>query len=121
MAYVETTDWGTWKSIPQVAAYVNWNPSATPQTLNVVVIDEVPKGTKAVGGWFKVTSSGAGDVVSITSTGSSESRNPVITQVASVPVIGMFEVDLDSSYSFDVVATHLNISDVDIYITKIAL
>ena len=121
MAKVDTTDWGTWKRIGAATVLSSWNPTTTPETNTVNVAAYVPAGTKAIGGWFNVSSSAVGDTVGIRETGGSANVAFLRTQVANQAITMWFEVQLDSSYTFDVVASHLNISDVDVIVTKVAL
>ncbi len=120
MAYLATNNWGPWQGVALTNILTSWNPGTTPATNTVDLSTVVPVGTKAIGGWYRMTSSAVGDSVVISKTGAGESCSCVQTLVANQPTYMWFEVELSASYTFDVIASNLDISDVDVIMTKIA-
>lgn len=120
MAYVPSRNWGPWQGVAQFSVKDNWDPASTPTTLTISVAALVPKGTRAVGGWFYGAGSAAGLTFSVRRKGSSNEESPLFTQVAGQAIAGTFEVQLDSNYEFDLYASNSGVSGVYVYVTKIA-
>jgi hypothetical protein len=121
MPYVAMNCWGPWQRIARTLVLNAYNPLATPTTYNLSVAAYVPVGTVAVGGFGYLISSAADDGCGIRETGSSDSVAAQYTQVANIRNWFSFEVQLDASGTFDVYASHLNISNITLYLTKIAM
>jgi len=78
-------------------------------------------GTVAVGGFGLGTSSAVGDQIAVRETGDGSSVAGQATQIANQAIWFSFEVQLDASGTFDVYASHLNVSSITLYLTKIAM
>ena len=94
-----TTDWGTKKRIAPTAISGAFTASGT---TNVSVASIVPVGTKAVTLRVAVNDAVAGTECRIRETGSTSSVLEVVAQVNGINNEAQVDVQLDSSYTFDI-------------------
>lgn len=120
MAYVLTTDLGTPKRIEMAEVVTDADPAGAGST-TVDCTNYVPAGTKAVEGWFQMTSSQAADYLAIREYGGTDDRDIARCQVANVVSDGHFLVKLDSSYRFAYYASNARVSGVYIRIWVVYL
>jgi len=99
MAYAATTDWGTKKRIAPTAISGTFTASGT---TNVSVATIVPAGTKAITLRVVVNDAVAGTECRIRETSSSTSVLEVAAQVGGINNEAQVDVQLDSSYTFDI-------------------
>lgn len=102
MAMVATNDWGTKKRIP-VTTIAGTYTAAT--THNIDVSSYVPKGTKAIWLYIEITDNAAGTTAYVQETGSGVEVWGVHSIVANQVVDGNGDIQLDSSYTFDLVVS----------------
>jgi len=95
----------------------NFDPASSPTTTTVTVAG-LPVGTKAISGYFVVTSNAANHYVIIRQYGLTVNRTSIRTQVANVPVHSSYIVRVDSSFRFDVLAENSGIFEILIFVTE---
>jgi hypothetical protein len=115
MAYAPGVNLGPPQSLVTPIAIATINPASTPTTTTVTVVG-LPVGTKAIGGRFAVASSTVGDQAIIREYGTAVNRDVQQTQVANNAIFTPFVVRVDTTFRFDVYASNLNISAIDIVI-----
>lgn len=96
---------------PRIEIVTNANPGAA-GAITVSVAAYVPMGTKAIEGWFQMSSSVAGDYLAVRETGGTLDCDVCRCQVANVVSDGHFFILLDANRTFDYYASHANIHSV---------
>jgi len=107
---------GTSKQLVVPIVIATINPGSTPTTTTVTVAG-LSAGTKAIEGWYEVIDTTVGDSVAIREYGTSVNRAWGRCIVAGLRHSFWFKVKIDNNFRFDVWASHLDISAIDITIT----
>jgi hypothetical protein len=119
MPYVATNCWGPKHRISRILIDDSWDPTAASTQRTITCTTSLPVGTVAVAGFISMAGTVVNEIVGVREYGDSNNVASMRVQVASQVIMFPFEVQLDSSYRFDLYAGSSTISDVDTYLTGI--